>query len=275
MSTLIIPAHNEEAVIKRCLDSVIQQGDSINTIIVACNGCTDNTVEIVKRYPDVYCLDLANASKTYAINEAERYINSYPVFYLDADTCLEASAIERIHSEIVTKKLLLAAPTPVVNTSNSSGLVKAFYRVWLNLPYVKEGVIATCSYVLTREGRQRFSHFPEIIADDGFVRGHFEAHEMANIPSAKIHIEAPKDILSLIKIKTRARLGNIELSKRGLCPVSHRGKYKKLLLREWLKFNTIDLFIYIVIQLLIRFRSTLQFVKIKKYQWERDNSTRA
>lgn len=273
MATVIIPAHNEASVIAQCLDSIVGQ-ESAENIIVACNACTDKTAEIVKRYHQVRCIELEKASKTNAINVAEKYISSYPVFYIDADTCLEAGAIHDITRVITSNRLLLAAPTPIVNVLDSSWVVRAFYRVWLNLPYVKEGVIATCSYVLTREGRERFSHFPAVISDDGFVRGHFEAGEMANVEAARIYINAPKNIRSLIKIKTRARLGNMQLSRLGICPVSHRGKYKAVSLHEWLAFSPVDLTLYVLIQLFIRFRSAGQFKRISTYEWERDNSTR-
>ena len=273
MATVIIPAHNEETVISQCLDGIIRQ-DSVETIIVACNACTDNTAEIVKNYKNVRCLELVRASKVNAINEAEKYVTSYPVFYIDADTVLENGAIKEITRAMEDNNLLLASPSPIVNVSSSSWIVRAFYRVWLNLPYIKEGVVATCSYVIARKGRDRFLRFPEIISDDGFVRGHFEVSEMANVSSARIFINAPKDLLSLIKIKTRARLGNIQLLKLNCCPVSHTGKYKALPLHEWLAFSPVDLSIYVLIQLIIRFRAANQFKQIDDYQWERDSTSR-
>jgi glycosyltransferase involved in cell wall biosynthesis len=273
MATVIIPAHNEAAVIAQCLDSIVGQ-DFVESIIVACNACADNTADIVKNYEKVRCLEIVKASKTNAINEAEKYITSYPVFYIDADTYLEPGAIQDIIRVMAKNSLLLAAPTPIVNISSSSWLVRGFYRVWLNLPYIKEGVVATCSYVITREGRERFSCFPEVISDDGFVRGHFEVFEMANISSSYIHINAPKDICSLIKIKTRARLGNIQLLSLGISPVSHAGKYKAVPFHKWLTFSPIDLLFYILIQFIIRFRAARQFKHVDKYKWESDNSTR-
>lgn len=49
--SVIIPAHNEEKYIKRCIDS-IRRADSVcrgkTEIIVVCNRCTDRTAEIAK-----------------------------------------------------------------------------------------------------------------------------------------------------------------------------------------------------------------------------------
>ena len=53
MATIIVPAHNEETVIADCLNSIVNQ-TGIDHVIVACNGCTDKTVEIVRsQFPDV------------------------------------------------------------------------------------------------------------------------------------------------------------------------------------------------------------------------------
>lgn len=50
MATIIVPAHNEATVIRRCLDSLVNQ-PSVDKIIVACNGCSDNTADIWMHLP--------------------------------------------------------------------------------------------------------------------------------------------------------------------------------------------------------------------------------
>lgn len=56
MISIIVPAHNEENVISATLD-VLVPGVDIGAleIIVVCNGCTDETVTIVKAYGDRVC----------------------------------------------------------------------------------------------------------------------------------------------------------------------------------------------------------------------------
>lgn len=112
MATIIVPAHNEATVIKPCLDSLVQQA-GVDQIIVACNGCTDQTAEIVRtHYPQVTCLDLAIPSKVNALNEAEQHVKSWPVFYIDADTRLSSHAIQTISQAMASGELLLAARNP-------------------------------------------------------------------------------------------------------------------------------------------------------------------
>jgi glycosyltransferase involved in cell wall biosynthesis len=277
MATLIIPAHNEASVIERCLDSLIQQ-KNVTRIIVACNGCTDNTAEIVNNnyghLPHLICLDIKKPSKTHALNEAEKHIIDFPVFYIDADTALSIDAIPTITQQMQDKPLHLTAPTPIINTEQSSWLVKQYYKIWQSLPYIEAGVIATCSFIVSQQGRQRFDKFPDVINDDGYIRCQFKADEISNIAGSEIYIQAPKDIFSLIKIKTRARLGNMQLNTLNLCTHPAKKAYASSMKSKLFSKDAISAVIYYCIAIIIRIRANKQFSRINQYTWEKDNSSR-
>ncbi len=274
MATVIIPAHNEASVIQACLDSIVSQ-EGVDTIIVACNGCHDNTADIVRQhYPDVICLDIDKPSKTNALNEAEKHIDSFPVFYLDADTVISPDTVSIITDYFIQNNVLLAAPTPRINTENSSWLVRQYYKIWINLPYIKDGVIGTCSFIMNEKGRKRFDKFPNIINDDGFVRCCFDSHERENIEGTSIHIKAPKTIFSLIKIKTRARLGNMQLEASRLCARPKQANYSSSMKEKLLSKDFIPTVVYIFIALIIRLRAKRQFKQIATYVWEKDLTSR-
>ena len=278
MATVIVPAHNEASVIEDCLNSIINQ-QGIDHIIVPCNGCTDETVDIVKQqFPTAICLDIKKPSKTNALNVAEEKARelgvSYPIFYIDADTQLSENAIQHITTAMQNSDILLSAPTPIIDTSKSSWLVKTYYKVWINLPYIKEGVIATCSFIVSEEGRKRFDKFADVIGDDGFIRCHFKNTEISNIEGAEIYIRAPKDIFSLVKIKTRARLGNMELIARKKCPIIEVKNYGNVMKSRLFSKDFFSTSIYILIALIIRVRAKVQFKKLADYQWEKDTSSR-
>lgn len=278
MATVIVPAHNESAVISDCLESIVDQ-EGVDHVIVACNGCSDDTADIVRtRFPGVHCLDIPEASKTNALNVAEAKAKElgmvFPSFYIDADTRLGPNAVKTIDEALASSPVLLAAPTPVVDTSQSSWLVKQYYKTWLNLPYVKQGVIATCSYVLTERGRERFDEFPGVISDDGYVRGHFRSSEISNIAQAEIYIRAPRDVISLIKIKTRARLGNKQLLATGQWRVREHRSHGRILAKRLFSRCVVSTMAYILITLIIRARADWQFRRISQYRWEKDLSSR-
>ncbi|HRJ54346.1 MAG TPA: glycosyltransferase [Candidatus Thiothrix moscowensis] len=274
MASVIVPAHNEATVIRRCLDSLMDQ-PGLDTLIVACNGCSDNTAEIVRNeYPQAICLDIAKPSKVNALNEAEKHITSWPVFYIDADTRLSANAIQTIVTGMKNGETLLAAPEPVIDTSRSSWFVRQFYHIWLQLPYIREGVVATCSYVVSEAGHQRFARFPEVINDDGFVRCQFARHERRNIAGAQIFIAAPHTLTSLIKIKTRARLGNMQLATSGLCSQTEQKPYSSILRNKLFSRDFIPASVYLSITLFIRLRATWQYRNLRNYRWETDSTSR-
>lgn len=274
MACVIVPAHNEANVITDCLNSLRTQ-DGIDKIIVACNGCSDDTAEIVRtNYPEVICLDIETPSKVNALNEAEKHVTSWPVFYIDADTRLSEKSISKITAAMDSGELLLAAPEPEIDTTQSSWPVKQYYRVWLSLPYIRDGVVATCSFVISEQGRQRFSNFPSIINDDGFVRCQFTSEERGNISGTKVFITAPRDLHSLIKIKTRARLGNMQLAHEGLCTKAESKPYSSILRNKLLSAAFVSVAVYIMITLVIRFRARQQFKNLANYRWETDQSSR-
>ncbi len=278
MATVIVPAHNEASVIEDCLNSIVNQA-GVDHIIVPCNGCTDNTVDIVRsKFPQVVCLDIAKPSKTNALNVAEKKAQelgiTYPIFYIDADTQISENCISHITKVMQKNELFLTAPTPIIDTQHSSWLVKTYYTVWTSLPYIREGVIATCSFIVSEAGRKRFDEFADVIGDDGFIRCHFKNSEISNIDGAEIYIRAPKDIFSLIKIKTRARLGNMELIARKKCPIQEAKHYGNVMRKRLLSRQFFPTATYIAIALFIRVRANRQFKKLSSYKWEKDTSSR-
>ncbi|HOQ87625.1 MAG TPA: glycosyltransferase, partial [Phycisphaerae bacterium] len=73
MYSIIIPAHNEETVIARCIRAIITgAAPGELEVIVACNGCTDRTAEIAREFGDpVRVLEIKTPSKVAALNAAD------------------------------------------------------------------------------------------------------------------------------------------------------------------------------------------------------------
>ena len=101
-----------------------------------------------------------------------------------------------------------------VDLRGSSLAVRAYYRVWTRLPYVREGMIGVGVYALSEDGRRRFEAFPDVIADDGYVRTLFDPGERVRVDDAPVRVYAPERFSDLVRIKTRSRLGRYELGQR-------------------------------------------------------------
>ncbi len=213
-ASIIIAAFNEAKVIKNTLEKLCRRDalDAYNVIVV-CNGCTDNTEVIVRNnFPKVTCHSLPYASKARAIHYAESLNPGFPRLYLDADislTATDASSLIDKSNQNANPHLII--PRSQIDTSKSSSLVKCFYRAWYQTPYVKKLGFGAGTYLINQAGRKRFEEWPELMADDGFIRSQFCVSEILIAEQQYVSVKTPKSIWSLIRTKTRSKLGNLEL----------------------------------------------------------------
>jgi len=277
MPTIIIPAYNEEKNISECLTPFLDYaGEEGLEVIVVCNGCKDSTADVVKKLSHKFiCLETDIPSKTNALNLGEQYANYYPRVYLDADVVISIDAVKALIHSLEASNYFACSMIPRMNTSRSSWFVRGFYDVWLSLPYCKAGMIGSGVYALSEKGRARFDKFPDVIADDGYVRCLFKEGERAVVKEHHSNVTAPKNICSLIKIKTRSRLGGYQLRDKFPELMSnefkdYRGAFNKLIFdyKMWPK-----LIIYIGVNFISRIRANFQYVT-KQTRWERDESSR-
>ncbi len=98
MISIVIPAHNEAAVIERLL-RVITANASCDEIevVVACNGCTDETAKICREYsfPIKVC-ETDEASKIAGLNLGDATATGFPRCYIDADVEVDLDTIRAV-----------------------------------------------------------------------------------------------------------------------------------------------------------------------------------
>jgi cellulose synthase/poly-beta-1,6-N-acetylglucosamine synthase-like glycosyltransferase len=133
-SAVIVPAHNEEAVIEatlRSLRGVFPPED----IFVFADGCTDRTVEIARRYvPSANVLDhRTNIGKSRGIQTilaAFIYPRRYEyVTVMDADTVVEPNFMEE--SKKVLQQPDVACAVGQIKTASYPKTIYAVYRVYV------------------------------------------------------------------------------------------------------------------------------------------------
>jgi glycosyltransferase involved in cell wall biosynthesis len=278
--SIVIPAHNEETVLARSLDALVQGARTGELeIVVVCNGCTDGTAEVAQGYGDpVRVLEIPQASKTDALNLGDVAVSSFPRFYVDADVILPLASARRIAARLSERDALAAAPVMGLDLRDSSVAVRAYYRIWVRLPYVREGMVGVGVYALSEEGRRRFGEFPDVIADDGYVRLLFDAREWIRVDDAPVHVHAPQSVSDLVSIKTRSRLGLYQLAgrfpdlfARGRTAKSYGNAMRGIVLRPWLWPAAA---VYATVVLETRRRARAQLASVGDYVWARDQSSR-
>ena len=97
VGSVVIPAHNEAKVIGRGLDRLFDSLGAGIEVIVICNGCTDDTADVVRRRGHrVTVIELAAASKERALRAADRIATAFPRVYVDADVLVSGTAIHAV-----------------------------------------------------------------------------------------------------------------------------------------------------------------------------------
>jgi glycosyltransferase involved in cell wall biosynthesis len=209
--SVVIPAHNEATVIGRLLTAL---GDrrSTDEVIVVCDGCTDNTAAVARSFPGVLVIEQPRGGKPAALNAGDQVASLFPRFYVDADIEVTSAALREVAAAMVDG-VEAGAPRMAVNLVGASWPVRGFYDVWSRLPYATHAVLGSGVIGLTKRGRQRFGEFPHVINDDEFVRRLFGVDERVSKTEASFVVTAPRRVGPLIRIKTRSRLGSLQLNR--------------------------------------------------------------
>ncbi len=280
MASIIIPAHNESNVIDRCLKAILKSNTSAQKnyeVIVVCNGCSDDTADKARKYQGVNVIEISEASKVLALNKGDSIARSYPRVYLDADIEISAESLQVAIEKIRSSNYLAASPTATFDLGSSSVLVKCFYAIWTKLPYFSSGkMVGSGIYLLSEKGRSRFSNFPDLVSDDGFVRALFNSSEKSTLDGCRFKVFAPRTVTELIKIKRRALFGNRQLSmQQPGADIGNDNGVKDLLLvilkNPWLIPAAI---VYVLIKLRIKTEVIAEEKEGTRFVWERDNSSR-
>ena len=104
-----ISAHNEEAVLGRCLDSLLADAEPGKLEIVVANRCRDRTVEIGRSYgPQVPVIELEEASKQAALDACDVAATAFPRAYVDADIALSTAILRTYMSSLQQRADLLS-----------------------------------------------------------------------------------------------------------------------------------------------------------------------
>ncbi len=239
MPSIIIPAHNEEAVIERTLRGVLTDAVKDLEVVVVVNASTDATADIARSVdPGINVLETQTPGKCNALNLGEATLASFPRVFLDADIQLLPGSLSKLLNASGPDRPIVS-PSPRFDLSEATLGMRLFYRAQRFNPYFGHGAPnGSGCFVLTEDARARWAAFPEIVADDGFVQGQFKPNERTTVSGAEAIVQPPRDVGSMITVRTRVRRGGYELARRfPELMVNHvrqgGGIFKQLLVRPW------------------------------------------
>ena len=211
LGSIIIPAHDEAAGIRRCLDSLfagVAPGEFDVTVV--CTGCVDETAALARSsgHP-VRVLERQAASKPAALRAGEEVARAFPRIYLDADVVLLGSSARAV-LERLRAGALAARPPVRYDSSGSSAPVRSYYRARARVPALLGSLWGAGVYGLSGAGRSRFGAFPDVVADDLWVDRQFASEEIEIVDCEPVVVAVPQRARDLVRVLRRTYRGKAE-----------------------------------------------------------------
>jgi glycosyltransferase involved in cell wall biosynthesis len=213
LGSVVIPAHNEAAGIRRCLDALFDGvGRGELDVLVVCNGCSDDTAELAASsgHP-VRVIELEAASKAAALRAGDAAARAFPRLYLDADIVLRGAAARAVLQRL-RDGAPAARPPITYDSHDSSAPVRSYYRARSRVPALLTALWGAGVYGLSEAGRARFGEFPDLIADDLWVDRQFGPGEIEIVDCEPVVVTVPRCVRDLMLVLRRTYRGNAETS---------------------------------------------------------------
>lgn len=185
MLSVIIPSNNEEALLGRCLESLLASDSppcAIEIIVVA-NGCTDLTADIARNYLpramargwQMQVLELTTGEKMQAFNAGDDVATLPWRAYLDANVTLAPLLLDQLCRALDGPKARYASGT--LRITAQGWVSKAYAAIFRRKPFIACGVPGYGLFAVNAAGRARWRQFPDIILGNTYVRLLFRPEE--------------------------------------------------------------------------------------------------
>lgn len=217
VASVVIPAHDEERTIARLLEALACDPEIALELIVVCNGCSDRTAEIAKRFaPQVTVVEIAEASKWAALSRGDEIAHGFPRVYIDADVEITARSVQQLALAVGADAVLAAGPARVIPRAGTNVLVRWYYDVWERLPQVREGLFGRGVIAFSAAGHARIRGLPRLMSDDLAVSEAFGPNERAVVPTAQVVVRPPRTLSDLLRRRIRVATGNAQADAQGV-----------------------------------------------------------
>ena len=223
MLSIIIPAYNEAGVVGRCLASVLAAEDPgcPVEVIVSANACRDGTVERARAHEAVarrrgwrfLVIDRPEPGKPGALNAGDAAAQGANRLYLDADVEIERGMLRALAAALAVPAPRFVSGGLVMEAPAHRRFARLYARLWAKLPFMARTVPGCGLYAVNAAGRARWGAFPDVLADDTYVRLLFAPAERIAV-SARYHWPVAEGFGSLVRVRRRQRAGVIEIAAR-------------------------------------------------------------
>jgi len=219
--SVCIPAHNEALTIESIIENVRRVSNvTIREILVCANGCTDETVDIVKsmakQNDTIRLLVEAKASKINAWNQLVEEACSEVLVFLDADITFEPDSVISLVNALNDSNLLVASGVRVLDRAKLTleRRFTGFILHPLSQDYVYGGYYAVRKPSLLAYFHSiGMSQMPNSISEDIFLTIAIPLKRIAIISQAIAYF-TPPSAKELIRFLARGKAQLIDMQRR-------------------------------------------------------------
>jgi glycosyltransferase involved in cell wall biosynthesis len=215
-ASVVIAARNEQILLPRCLTALtrgVAPGEL--EIVVVCNGCSDRTADVARAFgAGLKVVEIPIGNKAHALNVGDQMASVFPRVYLDADIRVDGETVLALAELLNTADPLVGGPRYEVDTESCSWPVKAYFAVWKSLPYAENRLVGAGLYAMNEAARRKVGPFPDVLAEDEYVRLKFPYAQRRTLESGCFYASAPTNLSALIKLRARWMRGAVQLRER-------------------------------------------------------------
>ena len=216
MISVVVPAHNESAVIGRLLGGLL--GDARPgefDVVVVANGCTDDTAEVAAGFgADVTVVSTPVPSKFAALRLGDERARGFPRLYVDADVELGTADARALAAALDEPGVLAVAPERELALDRRPTSVRWYYQFWERLPVVRAGLFGRGVIGVNAEGKRRLGEIPDVLGDDLAASVAFEPPHRRVVPRATVRVHAPRTRADLVRRRIRSLTATTQLAER-------------------------------------------------------------
>ena len=282
MISVIVPAHNEAAVVGRLLTRLLSEAEpgELDVLVVA-NGCTDGTEDVAAAHgPGVRVLSTPDANKFRAMRLADTAAESFPRLYVDADVELDTRSVRNLAAALGQPGVLAVAPDRAWPVAGAPWTVTWYLDVWHRLPVVREGLFGRGVIGLSEEGFKRLRDLPEVMGDDLAASLAFTRSEQRVLADARVVVHPPRSLRNLVRIRERALVSTEQLAREGTyaeagaAARTSRADLTGIVRSDPLRFGP-KVAWFVFVTLWVRRRARRRLASGDFRTWQRDDSSRA